>query len=52
MPGPIALRHLGDGWVVQCRLCHFVCEPLADDEGAEDVAYHHVVEARPAVEEP
>ena len=51
MPGPIALRHVPDGWVVECRFCDFRSGVLPDDD-AEDLAHDHVVERHPEVEEP
>ncbi len=51
MPGPIALRHHADGWVVECRLCDFVSELLPED-AAEELAHDNVVETHPEVEEP
>ena len=52
MPGPIALRHVADGWVVECRLCAYVSDLVTPDDVAEDLAYDHVVAAHPEVEEP
>ena len=52
MPGPIALRHVPDGWVVECRLCGFSSEALDDCAAADQVADDHAEAVHPELDEP
>ena len=53
MPGPIVLRHVHvEHWVVECRLCGFRSEVLADCATADQVADDHAGAVHPELDEP
>ena len=53
MPGPIVLRHvLVEHWLVECRLCGFRSEVLADCAAADQVADDHAGAVHPERDEP